>query len=118
MAITILSNIKENTTMDIEKTEELKQYILNKLAIVGITEKEVEKSIHFSDKHNCMGFFAYYKNEKYYFVYMGFREAECNTDIYDTKEEILKQCLICMALNPPRGDYRKIVADWSLRLGV
>ena len=104
--------------MDAKKTKELKQYILSKLAIVGITEKEVYKHIHFTDRCNVMGFFAYCKADKYYFVYMGFREAECSTDIYDTMEEILKQCLICMALNPPKGDYREIVSDWIVQLGL
>ncbi len=104
--------------MDTKKTKELKQYILSKLAIVGIAETEVEKHIHFTDRCNGMGFFAYCKEDKYYFVYMGFRKAECSTDIYDTKEEILKQCLICMALNPPRGDYREIAVEWALQIGL
>ncbi len=104
--------------MDIEKTEELKQYILNKLAIVGITEREVEKHIHFTDRCNRMGFFAYCKKDKYYFVYMGFREAECSTDIYDTKEEILKQCLIALAVNPPWGDYQQLAVEWALQIGL
>lgn len=104
--------------MDTKKTKELKQYILNKLAIVGITEKEVEKHIHFTDRCNGMGFFAYFKEDKYYFVYMGFREAECSTDIYDTKDEILKQCLITLAVNPPRGDYQQLAVEWALQMGL
>ncbi|MBR4085571.1 MAG: hypothetical protein IKK33_14950 [Lachnospiraceae bacterium] len=65
-----------------------------------------------------MGFFAYYKADKYYFAYMGFREAECSTDIYDTMEEILKQCLIALAINSPRGDYQQLAVEWALQIGL
>lgn len=79
---------------EISTNTELKEYILEKLARGGISEKEMGFKIHFGEEMcNHVQTYVYCKNGKYCYRYLGMRESECFSCTYDTKEELLKQVI-------------------------
>lgn len=101
---------------DISKTAELKEYILNKLAIGGISEDEICSYLFFNDKFDRMGNFVYCRDEKYCLRYMGYREAECCTYTYDEKEELLNQIILHIAIAKYPTGYDEYVSELTMRI--
>ena len=83
-----------NDLREISTNTELKEYILEKLAMAGITENQIGFRMHFgAEMCNCVQFYVYCENGKYCYRYFGMRESECVSCTYDTKEELLKQVI-------------------------
>lgn len=98
---------------------ELKEYILEKLAMGGILESEVETYIYFGNTCNHMQTYVYYKAGKYCYTYMGIRKEECFTSMFNTKEELLKRVIEDIAVAKVcSGKIAKKCEEYALELAL
>ncbi len=110
--------INKSAQSDAQRTEDLKKYILSKLEKGGITENDIASHVFFNDKLNRMGTFVYCKEEKYCLKYLGFRESECYTSFFSSKEELTAQLLKDIIVSKALEEYPHRYKEYALQIAL